>query len=84
MLKTLLVRPINEKRIQRIFRKVGYIASSKSKKEIIGSKGYDVRADRPTPSIGSIDLSYIHSGIDRSITYSMYFMYSNGIDLLVF
>jgi hypothetical protein len=40
-------RPINRKRVQRIFRKMGYIIPSKKKREILRSKVPNVKADRP-------------------------------------
>jgi putative transposase len=63
MLTRLLGRPINRKRIQRIFRKMGYITPSKSKKEILRSKIPNVKADRPN-QVWEADLTYIHCGID--------------------
>ena len=63
MLTRLLGRPINRKRIQRIFRKMGYITPSKSKKEILRSKIPNVKADRPN-QVWEANLTYIHCGID--------------------
>jgi hypothetical protein len=42
-----LVMLINRKRVQRIFRKMGYITPSKSKKEILRTKIPNVKASRP-------------------------------------
>ena len=39
--------PVNRKMVQRIFRKMGYITPSISKKEILRSKLPNVKADRP-------------------------------------
>ena len=63
MLTRVLGRPVNRKRVQRIFRKMGYITSSKSKKEIIRSKGSNVILGRPN-QVWEADLTYIHCGID--------------------
>jgi putative transposase len=63
ILTRILVIPINRKRIQRIFRKMGYITPSKSKKEIMRSKVPNVKADRPN-QVWEADLTYIHCGID--------------------
>jgi putative transposase len=63
MLTRLLDRPINRKRIQRIFRKMGYITPSKSKKEILCSKIPNIKADRPN-QVWEADLTYVHCGID--------------------
>ncbi len=62
MLTRILGRPVNRKKVQRIFRKMGYITPSKSKKEIICSKPV-VKADRPN-QVWEADLTYIHCGID--------------------
>ena len=63
MLTRILGRPINRKRVQRIFRKMGYITPSRSKKEIMRSKVPNVKADRPN-QIWEADLTYVHCGID--------------------
>jgi len=47
MLTRILGRPINRKRVQRIFRKMDYITPSRRKKEIIRSKVPAIKADRP-------------------------------------
>ena len=47
MLTRILGRPINRKRVQRIFRKMDYITPSRRKKEIMRSKVPNVKADRP-------------------------------------
>ena len=44
MLTRILGKPANRKRIQRIFRKMGYITPSKSKIEILRSKIPNVKA----------------------------------------
>jgi putative transposase len=63
MLTRILGIPVNRKRVQRIFRKMGYITPSKSKKEILRSKIPNVKADRPN-QVWEADLTYIHCGID--------------------
>lgn len=63
MLTRILGRPINRKKVQRIFRKMGYITPSRSKKEIMRSKVPNVKADRPN-QIWEADLTYVHCGID--------------------
>ena len=63
MLTRILGIPVNRKRVQRIFRKMGYITPSKSKKEILRSNISNVKADRPN-QVWKADLIYIHCGID--------------------
>jgi putative transposase len=63
MLTRILGRPVNRKRVQRIFRKMGYITPSRSKKKIIRSKVPTIKADRPN-QVWEADLTYIHCGID--------------------
>jgi putative transposase len=63
MLTRILGRPINRKRVQRIFRKMGYITPSRSKKEIMRSKVPNVKSDRPN-QIWEADLTYVHCGVD--------------------
>jgi hypothetical protein len=63
MLTRILGRPVNRKRVQRIFRKMGYITPSRSKKEIIRSKVPTIKADRPN-QVWEADLTYVHCGID--------------------
>ena len=63
MLTRILGRPVNRKRVQRIFRKMDYITPSKSKKEIIRSKVSTIKADRPN-QVWEADLTYVHCGID--------------------
>lgn len=63
MLTRVLGIPINRKRVQRIFRKMGYIIPSKSKKEILRTKTPNVKANRPN-QVWEADLTYIHCGID--------------------
>jgi len=63
MLTRILGRPVNRKRVQRIFRKMGYIIPSRRKKEIMRSKVPNVKADRPN-QVWEADLTYIHCGID--------------------
>ena len=47
MLTRILGRPVNRRRVQRIFRKIGYITPSRRKREILCSKVPDAKADRP-------------------------------------
>jgi transposase InsO family protein len=63
MLTRVLGIPINRKRVQRIFRKMGYILPSKSKKEILRTKIPNVKANRPN-QVWEADLTYVHCGID--------------------
>ena len=63
MLTRILGRPVNRKRVQRIFRKMGYITPCRRKKDIIRSKIPNVKADRPN-QVWEADLTYIHCGID--------------------
>ena len=63
MLTRILGRPVNRKRVQRIFRKMGYIIPSRRKKEIMRSKVPNIKADRPN-QVWEADLTYIHCGID--------------------
>ena len=63
MLTRILGIPVNRKRVQRIFRKMGYITPAKSKKEILRSKIPNVKADRPN-QVWEADLTYVHCGID--------------------
>jgi putative transposase len=63
MLTRILGRPVNRKRVQRIFRKMGYITPSRKKREIMRSKLLNVKADRPN-QVWEADLTYIHCGID--------------------
>ena len=81
MLTRILGRPVNRKRVQRIFRKMGYITPSRSKKEIIRSKVSTIKADRPN-QVWETDLTYVHCGIDGwgaiSLTYLTY-LQENGL-----
>lgn len=63
MLTRILGIPVNRKRIQRIFRKMGYITPCRRKKEILHSKVSNVKADRPN-QVWEADLTYIYCGID--------------------
>lgn len=63
MLTRILGIPVNRKRVQRIFRKMGYITPSRRKKEILHSKVPNVKADRPN-QVWEADLTYVHCGID--------------------
>jgi hypothetical protein len=47
MLTRILGRPVNRRRVQRIFRKIGYITPSRRKREIMRSKVPDAKPDRP-------------------------------------
>jgi hypothetical protein len=81
MLTRILGIPVNRKRVQRIFRKIGYITPSRSKKEILRSKVPNVKADRPN-QIWEADLTYIHCVVLMDgATSSMYLMYlqENGL-----
>ena len=64
MMTRLLGKPINRKQIQRIFRKMSYITSSKSKKKLYGQKYPNVRAYRPNQVLEA-ELTYLHCDIDR-------------------
>lgn len=55
--------PVNRKRVQRIFRKLGYSTPSRTKREIIRSKEKPVRAERPN-EVWEVDMTYIWCGID--------------------
>jgi putative transposase len=55
--------PINRKRVQRIFRRLGYVTPSRTKCEIIRSKEKPVRAIRPN-EVWEVDMTYIWCGID--------------------
>jgi len=81
MLTRILGRPVNRKRVQRIFRKMGYITPSRSKKEIIRSKVSTIKADRPN-QVWEADLTYVHCVVLMDgATYSTYLTYlqENGL-----
>jgi transposase InsO family protein len=63
MLTRILGIPVNRKRVQRIFRKMGYITPCIRKKEIIRSKVSTIKTDRPN-QVWEADLTYVHCGID--------------------
>src|SRR5205085_7486477 len=63
MLERELKRPIIRKRIQRIFRQLGYSNPSRTKRQIIRSKEKPVKATCPN-QIWEVDMTYIHCGID--------------------
>jgi len=63
MLTRILGIPVNRKRVQRIFRKMGYITPCRRKKEIIRSKVSTIKTDRPN-QVWEADLTYVHCGID--------------------
>jgi len=63
MLERELKRPINRKRVQRIFRQLGYSNPSRTKRQIIRSKEKPVKATCPN-QIWEVDMTYIHCGID--------------------
>jgi len=59
-----LDRPINRKRIQRIYRILGWIEPQKSKKQLLRA-AYDRRPKPTRPNeLWETDLTYIHCGID--------------------
>ena len=59
-----LGRPINRKRIQRIYRILGWIEPQKTKKQLLRA-GYDKRPKPTRPNeLWAADLTYIHCGID--------------------
>ena len=81
MLTRILGRPINRKRVQRIFRKMGYITPSRRKKEIMRSKVPNVKADRPN-QVWEADLTYIHCVVlTDGVTYStcLTYLQENGL-----
>ena len=84
MLTRILGRPINRKRIQRIFRKIGYITPCRRKKESLHSKVPNVKADRPN-QVWEADLAYIHCVVlmdgDISLTYLTY-LQENGLAIV--
>lgn len=63
MLTRTLKIAVNRKRVQKIFRKLGYIVPSRTKREIIRSKDKIVKTSRPN-EIWEVDLTYIYCGID--------------------
>lgn len=63
MLTRTLKIDVNRKRVQKIFRKLGYIVPSRTKREIIRSKDKTVKTSRPN-EIWEVDLTYIYCGID--------------------
>lgn len=59
-----LGRPINRKRIQRIYRHIGWIQPQKTKKQLLRA-AYDKRPKPTRPNeLWETDLTYIHCGID--------------------
>ena len=59
-----LGRPINRKRIQRIYRQLGWIEPQKTKKQLLRA-AYDRRPKPARPNeLWETDLTYIHCGID--------------------
>ncbi len=63
MLSRELGIPVNRKRVQRIFRRLGYVTPSKTKREIIRAKEKPVKATRPN-EVWEVDMTYIWCGID--------------------
>ena len=59
-----LGKPINRKRIQRIYQKLGWITPAKTKKEIIKSSA---KLSRPTApnQLWQTDMTYVWCGVDR-------------------
>jgi len=63
-LSRILGRPINRKRIQRIYRHLGWIQPRKTKKQLLRA-AYDRRPKPTKPNeLWETDLTYIHCGID--------------------
>jgi transposase InsO family protein len=59
-----LGRPINRKRIQRIYRHIGWIQPQKTKKQLLRA-AYDKRPKPTRPNeLWETDLTYIHCGVD--------------------
>jgi putative transposase len=65
MLTRIMGKPINRKRVQRLYRKLNLAMSSRKKREIIQSKYKNniKMVDRPS-ELWEADLTYIHCGID--------------------
>lgn len=63
MLTRIMGKPINRKRVQRIYRKLNLTTPSRKKREIIRSKYNIKKVDRPN-EVWEVDLTYIHCGID--------------------
>ena len=64
MLTRILGRPVNRKRVQRIFsERWATLHTIKKEEEIIRSKIPNIKADRPN-QVWEADLTYIHCGID--------------------
>jgi transposase InsO family protein len=63
MLTRIIGKPINRKRVQRIYRKLNLTTPSRKKREIIRSKYNIKKVDRPN-EVWEVDLTYIHCGID--------------------
>jgi transposase len=84
MLTRILGIPVNRKRVQRIFRKMGYITPCRRKKDIIHSKVPNVKTDRPN-QVWEADLTYIHCVVLMDgATYSTYLTYlqENGLAIV--
>lgn len=58
-----LVKPVNRKQIQRIYRKLGWIEPAKSKNEIIRSKKKMLKPTAPN-RLWQTDMTYLWCGID--------------------
>jgi putative transposase len=76
MLTRTLKIAINRKRVHKIFRRLGYIVPSRTKREVIRSKDKTVKTSRPN-EIWEVDLTYIYCGIDMvgEVIFSMYLIY---------
>jgi putative transposase len=58
-----LARPVNRKRIQRVYRALNWIEPSKKKREIIRSSDKVPKASRPY-QVWEVDFTYVWCGVD--------------------